>query len=820
MGAIGSRIIKHVLSYPDSYERVISAGVADEHFQGANKEAFSYIRKGKVAGRLPTAFEVGDKFEIDLTHEVEEGDLDHLLTLVKKRHVLERMAPVLDKGMEAVGKNNIEEALTLFTSLDGLQAELVREDTVASYKLSADERLDSYYKAKESLSAIPSLWPSFDKWTGGWAEATFYVIAGFTTVGKCVAENERIVNPETGQVGTMRQAVLENWKVNSLDLSAGHTEIEQPYGWYSGMKDCFTLSTRSGYSLTTSKEHPYLTPSGFKRLEELKEGDRVARAATVQRECVIKGNPTETFILGCLLADGCLTRKGEITFTNSDPEILSELHIELATIGSGLYQRPSQEGTPTHTVKSAACVWEMLSRYGIEPTKSLDKAFPDKLRTLDVESISAFLSGMFNCDGSVSTKGDITLGLSNEQLILGCNDLLSYLGVVCHLRRKSTPRADCWQLRVYSQFDHIFAAMIPLIPRKRANIRKRNSLVGNIPCSDLNVDEMISTLRLCGETPQTFAEKLGQTPKTAWHVWFRRSNVSRKVLDLYEEVTGSSLGYTNGSHVFWDTISSIEHVGETPCYDFECQKNHNFVVNGFVVHNTWSLIITALDVASKLSPEDNVLIVSSEMSRARIARRLDSVRYKLDFIELRDGSLDPAMEERWAMAMADEMESETGDIIIADSQGVESVDDILSLCYRYKPRMVLVDGGYRLRAKGTRGDWERQVRVIEEIQRATIVTNIPWVVTTQLGDGNETGKGLTKSSADRWNVRYAKEWIINPDYVLTLSQNEDLEIAREMNWAFTKMRDAERRTATFRTNWDYKKFDYSEIEDLFEEGAF
>lgn len=418
MGAIGSRIIKHVLTYPDSYEKVISAGVADDHFMGENKDAFAYIRKGKAAAKMPTVFEVADKFAVDLTHEVEAGDLDHLLTLVKKRHVLQKMSPILDEGMDAVSKNQIEEALGIFAKLDGLQSELVKEDAVASYKLSADDRLEEYYKAKESLSAIPSMWPSFDKWTGGWTEATFFVLAGFTTVGK-----------------------------------------------------------------------------------------------------------------------------------------------------------------------------------------------------------------------------------------------------------------------------------------------------------------------------------------------------------------------------------------------------------------TWSLIITALDAASKIKAGENVLIVSTEMSRARIARRLDSVKYKLDFIELRDGDLTPAREERWAMAMAEEMDSESGDIIIADSQGINSVDDILSLCYRYKPRMVLVDGGYRLRAKGTRGDWERQVRVIEEIQRATIVTNIPWVVTTQLGDGNETGKGLTKSTADRWNVRYAKEWIINPDYVLTLTQNEDSEAAMEMNWAFTKMRDAERRTASFTTHWDYKKFNYSEIEELpFEEG--
>jgi len=418
MGAIGSRIIQHVLAY-SSYEQVISSGVSDDHFLGESRDAFTYLRECRVRGRTPTTFEVGDKFPIDLTHEVEEGDLDHLITLIKKRHVLQQMSPILDEGMDKVSKNEVEEALALFSQLDGLQAELVKEDSVKSFKLSADERLEAYYKAKESEGSIPSMWESFDKWTGGWCEATLYVLAGFTTVGK-----------------------------------------------------------------------------------------------------------------------------------------------------------------------------------------------------------------------------------------------------------------------------------------------------------------------------------------------------------------------------------------------------------------TWSLIISALDASRKIKEDECVLIVSTEMAQARISRRLDSVRYQLDFTELRDGTLSPAQEERWANAMAEEMDSPGGDVKIADSQYVNCVDDILSLCYRYKPRMVLLDGGYRLRAKGTRGDWEKQVRVIEELQRAVIVTNIPWVVTTQLGDAAETGKGMTKGSTERWNVRYAKEWLINPDVVVALSQNEDLELAKEMNWQFLKLRDAEKRTASFKTNWDYKKFDYSEKVELFEEGAY
>ncbi|MBI3289762.1 hypothetical protein HYZ78_00010, partial [Candidatus Microgenomates bacterium] len=42
-----------------------------------------------------------------------------------------------------------------------------------------------------------------------------------------------------------------------------------------------------------------------------------------------------------------------------------------------------------------------------------------------------------------------------------------------------------------------------------------------------------------------------------------------------------------GSDLQWDTIASINYVGEEQVYDIEVENTHNFVANGIIAHNTY-----------------------------------------------------------------------------------------------------------------------------------------------------------------------------------------------------------------------------------------
>jgi hypothetical protein len=220
---------------------------------------------------------------------------------------------------------------------------------------------------------------------------------------------------------------------------------------------------------------------------------------------------------------------------------------------------------------------------------------------------------------------------------------------------------------------------------------------------------------------------------------------------------------------------------------------------------SWTIAIHA-DFLSYLIPkEENILIVTTEMGVDRFVRRIDCVKYEIPFRLLRDGCLETADEEAWVEAIEQAMDHNVDfcDIKVVAKDQARTVEDIVLLCEDIEPSMVFIDGGYRLEAKG-KDNWSRQVNIIEGLQDAVLTTKLPWYVTTQLNrDKKDGAKGA--------GVRYAQEWLINPDVVVKMEQSEDQETANLMEHTFVKLREGEQRGISFLTNWDKVEYDYSEV---------
>jgi hypothetical protein len=225
---------------------------------------------------------------------------------------------------------------------------------------------------------------------------------------------------------------------------------------------------------------------------------------------------------------------------------------------------------------------------------------------------------------------------------------------------------------------------------------------------------------------------------------------------------------------------------------------------------TWMLCVCA-DHAERVAGK-KVLFVTMEMSSTRISRRLDAVRYKIPFGALRDCSLDPIEEKEWEENLKDlKKDSEKSDIYIADKKAVRTVTDVFNLVQEIKPDIVFIDGGYRFESDKGAGQWEQTLNVVTDLQVYAEKSNIPWVVTTQFGDSNETGKKKKKGDHVRaWNVRYGKEWLIHPDVLIGLFADEDLRLIKSMEIHVLKVRDADKMFDMFQIEWDMGKMSFVE----------
>jgi replicative DNA helicase len=224
---------------------------------------------------------------------------------------------------------------------------------------------------------------------------------------------------------------------------------------------------------------------------------------------------------------------------------------------------------------------------------------------------------------------------------------------------------------------------------------------------------------------------------------------------------------------------------------------------------TWFLVLCAADA---LNQGKRVLYVTLEMSNFRIARRLDAAMHKLHFGKLRDCDLSTEAEETWESRIEASSDGE-GDILMADKSLVKRVSDVTALVLDYKPDIVFIDGGYRFEGAAGKSSWEATVSTVNELQISAERTDIPWVVSTQQGDSNETGSERKRGvKMKAWGVRYGKEWVINPDVVLGLYQNEDLRLIKTLEIHTLKVRDAsgDSYNSHFNINWDTNEMEFSE----------
>jgi len=194
-----------------------------------------------------------------------------------------------------------------------------------------------------------------------------------------------------------------------------------------------------------------------------------------------------------------------------------------------------------------------------------------------------------------------------------------------------------------------------------------------------------------------------------------------------------------------------------------------------------------------LNQKKNVLFVTMEMPSSRILRRLDSIRYKLPFGALRNADMDSSIKERWKKKVEEDAKTLTHDLLVVDKTIVRTVTDVFRLSIQHTPDVIVIDGGYRFEAP-QKSTWETTVSVVGDLQRYAELSGIPWIVTSQYGDADETGKapkGKNTPKMRMWGARYGKEWVINPDVVLGMYADANDRALKQLHLYMLKIRDTD-----------------------------
>ena len=431
-------------------------------------------------------------------------------------------------------------------------------------------------------------------------------------MGKCVAWDTRIVDPDTGAVQTVQELYRRHAPGPATGagvLSVGSDRRlarRDVSAWIDdGVKPVFRVVTRLGRQVRTTASHPFLTADGWRPLRDLTVGTRI-------------GVPRRLPVFG--------------TDVLPDDEVAALAH-QLTDATAA--------GTPTST--------------GGWPG---DQRVPDLVHRLPRRQLALFVGRLWAADGCVGSTdaGDrrVTYTSVSRALVRDVQHLLLRFGLNAGIRLRSIAhrqtRRPAWELEL-TDADEIrrFCAEIGTPSDEETHARLRAQLDGRRPVARSGDAPATEILDHVIHSTDLHPSALTGVPAGP----IGRRSPGHRTPDRGTPVTGPLPAYGDlrapthpdpgrEDDLCWDEIVAIVADGEDRVYDLTVPVTHNFVADDIVVHNT----AFALGIAAHAAMKAKVptLVFSLEMSHSELTQRLLVSEARVDANRIRNGKL---LESDW-----------------------------------------------------------------------------------------------------------------------------------------------------------------------------
>ena len=355
----------------------------------------------------------------------------------------------------------------------------------------------------------------------------------------CLIAETRVLRADTNTevtLGELLKSGAGQVPVWSLNEDYKMVPATMTHAFASGTKDAFRLRLGSGREVVATANHPFLTVKGWRRLDELAVGSRIAS--------------------------------------------------------------PRRIGTPEHLQAVSAERLEELAKDS-KSLGAVDSAV-FALADAQLAVVIAELFGLIGSLGLGELRGRplvrLTATSPHRALIDDLQMLLLRFGILSRITNIG-PNKPRWRLWIHgADNQHCFLTRIGVAgPRGACSSTaiealsevRSNPNVDTIPAEvrDLIVDE----LHHAEMTLRDLAEALGEKYCGGYLLGTesRPRCSSRARLERIAQATDSkSLAALAESDVFWDEVVEITPVGKRQVYDATVLGTHNFVANGMIVHNS------------------------------------------------------------------------------------------------------------------------------------------------------------------------------------------------------------------------------------------
>ncbi len=402
------------------------------------------------------------------------------------------------------------------------------------------------------------------------------------------------------------------WALDEVTFKLKPAEVYRAFS--TGRKPVFRLTTRLGRTIRATANHKFRAFDDWRRLDELKVGDRLALPRLVP--CVDTSSMTvaEVALLGHLIGDGCTLPRHAIQYTTRELD-LAEIVVARARerFGDRVTPRICRERNwyqvylaaaerLTHGKRNPVAEW--LDAMGAFGLRSWEKRVPEVLFRQSAETIGVFLRHLWATDGCIrppsggtSRHPAIYYASSSERLARDVQALLLRLGINAVLRSRDQGLKGRTQFHVLvmGREDILtFADSVGAVGqykstalaecRKGVAAKRANTNRDVIP-SALWRRYVVPAMKQQGMSSRHFQKAIGME---FMGTGLYKQNVSRsrmgRIVDVIEgEKTLASLAR---SDVYWDEILSIVPDSEDEVFDLTVPGPSNFVAGDVIAHNS------------------------------------------------------------------------------------------------------------------------------------------------------------------------------------------------------------------------------------------
>jgi replicative DNA helicase len=531
----------------------------------------------------------------------------------------------------------------------------------------AMDRLQETFDRGDTITGVATGYHDLDELLSGLQDSSLYIVGARPAMGKCVAWDTPIVDATNGELVTAaelmtRAGARDRLVVRSLATDGRQTSASVSACLADGLKPVFDVRTRSGRTVTITASHPLLTARGWRPLDDIVVGERIAVPTSLPVFGVDELPDEEIDLLALLIGDGSI---GE----GACSPLLTTASDEVRVVAAAAAERYGHElrfaGTAgrattwriTSGYRGGATnqVTSMLRRHGLWGCTAHTKHVPTAVFRSTQACVARFLNRLFATDGTAwtATSGSSRIGYAtvSERLARDVAHLLLRFGIRAKLRTRSVAyrgsRRWAFEIEIMDAPSLMrFAEQIGIVGKEtavEAVAARAASAAFGWSSDTVPVEVWDDIIKAKGSLSWgEVNRRAGRPASHNWHAYrgpVRRETVAR----LAEALDDERLRWWASPDVLWDEIVAIDPAGWTQVIDFTVPGSHNFVAADMYLHNTAFGLGLATHIAQH--SQKPVLVFSLEMGHAELTQRILSSEARVDSTRIRTGRL---AEADWA----------------------------------------------------------------------------------------------------------------------------------------------------------------------------